>query len=326
MTRNMEDTDRFRFLLVEPDDDVAQEILAVLERLGLKADRVRGHLKAVALTEDVEYNCLLVASRGLDISGLELCALIRAREERRSLSPAYIILLGPQGDLVSVFSSQHDVDDYISGPWMDEELEWKVRRALRSMALCREFGASRMLDRETGLLTPEGLRTYLSEEVNRVGRREGWVSLSVLSVPGLNDLRISYGEGWMEWFKNGVWSSLRRQLRNYDRLASMENGMLCLVSPDLDEEGTRALLKRLGLAIGEYQFREDAARSERMALAARYLCVRVLGDYRQLGRTGDVLWNWLREKLEEPMSRGVMGYTGTVDLELSCSQTMQVEV
>jgi PleD family two-component response regulator len=325
MTRNMEDTDRFRFLLVEPDDDVAQEVLAVLERLGLKADRVRGHLKAVALTEDVEYNCLLVASRGLDISGLELCAMVRAREDRRSLSPAYIVLLGPQGDLVSVFSSQHDVDDYIPGPWMDVELEWKVRRALRAMTLCREVGASRMLDRETGLLTPEGLRTYLSEEVNRVGRREGWVSLSVLSVPGLNDLRISYGEGWMEWFKNGVWSSLRRQLRNYDRLASMTNGMLCLVSPDLDEEGTRALLRRLGNAIGEYQFHENAVQAERMTLAARYLCVRVLGDYRQLGRTGDVLWNWLREKLGEPMSRGVMGYTGTVDLELCCSQTMQVE-
>lgn len=325
MIRNMEDQQRFRFLLVEPDDDVAREIMVVLERLGLEADRVRGHLKAVALSEDVEYNCLLVSSQGLDISGFELCALIRARESRRSLSPAYIILLGPQGDLVSVFSSRDAVDDYISGPWMDVELEWKLRRALRAMTLCRDFGASRTLDRETGLMNSEGLRTYLYEEVNRVGRREGWVSLSVLSVPGLSDLRASYGEGWMEWFKNGIWTSLRRQLRNYDRLASMDNGMLCLVSPDLDEEGTRALLRRLGAAIGEYRFREEAFRGARMTLAARYLCVRVLGDFRQLGRTGDVLWNWLREKLEEPMAEGVMGHTGTVDLELRCAQSPQIE-
>jgi PleD family two-component response regulator len=326
MTYTLEDKEKFRFLLVEPDEDAALEIMAVLERLGLRADHVRGHLKAVALTEDVEYSCLLVASQGLDISGLELCALVRGRESRRSLMPSYIILFGPQGDLVSVFSSQHAVDDYIVAPWMEQELEWKIHRALRAMALCREFGVSRLLDRETGLLTEEGLRTFLYEEVNRVGRREGWISISVLSVPGLADLRSSYGDGWMEWFKNGIWVSLRRQLRNYDRLATMDNGVLCLVSPDLDEEGTRAMLARLGSAIAEYQFQEATDQNSRMSLAARYLCVRVLGDYRQFDRTGDVLWGWLRERVAEPVTEGVMGHTGTVDLELRCAKGPRVDV
>ena len=318
MTHPMEDREKFRFLLVEPDEDVAREIMALLDRLGLQADHVRGHLKAVALTEDVEYSCLLVASQGIDISGLELCALVRGRESRRSQAPSYIILFGSQGDLVPVFSSPHVVDDYVVGPWMDLELEWKVNRALRAMALCREYGASRELDRETGLLTSDGLRTFLYEEVNRIGRREGWVSMSVLSVPGLAELRTSYGDGWMEWFKNGIWSSLRRQLRNYDRLASMDNGVLCLVSPDLDEEGTRSMLARLGGVIGDYRFREEALQASRMKLAARYLCVRVLGDYRQFDRTGDVLWAWLGERIAEPMAEGVMGHTGSVDLELRC--------
>ena len=321
MTQTMEDKDRFTFLIVEPDDDVAREMNAVLERLDLKADHVRGHLKAVALTEDVAYDCLLVSSQGVDISGLELCAMIRAREARRSLTPAYIILVGPQADMLQVFSSRHDVDDCIAGPYMDVELEWKMRRALRAMALCRRYGASRLLDRETGLLTPEGLRIYLGEEVNRIGRREGWVSLSVLSVPGLADLRMGYGDGWMEWFKNGIWASLRRQLRNYDRLASMDNGFLCLVSPDLDEEGTRSMLARLGAAIGEYQFQDDVPVA-RMTLAARYLCVRVLGDYRQFERTSDVLWNWVCERMNEPVPEGVMGHTGAVDLELRCARTL----
>jgi PleD family two-component response regulator len=315
MTQTMEEKDRFTFLLVEPDEGLAREKRVVLERLGLRVDHVRGHLKAVALTEDTSYDCLLVASQGLDISGLELCAMIRAREARRSLTPAYIILTGPQAATVPVFSSRHEVDDYIVGPCLDLELEWRLGRALRAMSLCRKYGASRLLDRETGLLTPEGLRIYLGEEVNRIGRREGWVSLSVLSVPGLADLRFSYGDGWMEWFKSGIWASLRRQLRNYDRLASMDNGFLCLVSPDLDEEGTRSMLARLGAAIGEYQFQEDV-QTARMTLAARYLCVRVLGDYRQFERASDVLWGWLCDRMAEPVPEGVMGHTGAVDLEL----------
>lgn len=319
MNETPQDKDQFRFLLVEPDEDLAREMTAVLGRMGLHADHVRGHLKAVALSEDAEYNCLLVASRGFDISGLEFCSMVRAREARRCLSPAYVILAGPEEDLESIFSSPDDVDDYIVAPWMDAELEWKVRRALRAMTLCREFGSSRLLDTETGLLTREGLRTFLYEEVNRIGRREGWVSMSLLSVPGLGGLRASYGADWLEWFKGGIWKSLRRQLRNYDRLASMDNGFLCLISPDLDEEGTRLLLARLALVIRDYQFQEGPEESGRMALAARYLCVRVRGDYRQFGRTGDVLWNWLREKMAEPMSEGIMGYTGTVDLNLDCA-------
>jgi PleD family two-component response regulator len=321
MNQALEDKPQFRFLLVEPDEDVAHEMMVVLQRMGLHVDHTRGHLKAVALTEDTEYNGLLVASRGLDASGLELCALVRAREARRALSPAYILLLGPQEDLVPIFSRGHDVDDYMLGPWMDLELEWKIKRALRALTLCREYGASRLLDTETGLLTPEGIRTFLYEEVNRIGRREGWVSLSVLSVPGLASLRASYGEDWMQWFKSGIWSSLRRQLRNYDRLASMDSGVLILISPDLDEEGTRFLLRRLATVIDEYQFQEGPEPSTRFTLAARYLCVRVLGDYRQFARTGDVLWNWLREKMAEPMSEGIMGYTGTVDFDLRCSPT-----
>lgn len=239
MSTPPQEKDRFRFLVVEPDEDLAREMMIVLERLDVQVDHVRGHLRALALSEDTEYNCLLVASRGIDISGLELCALVRAREARRSLPPVYIILVGPEEDLVTVFTSSDDIDDYMLGTWMDLELEWKIKRGLRSMSLRREFGASRLVDAETGLLTPEGLRTFLHEEVNRIGRREGWLSMSILSVPGLGGLRVSYGEAWLEWFKGGIWSSLRRQLRNYDRLASMNNGFLCLISPDLNEEGTR---------------------------------------------------------------------------------------
>jgi len=322
MMASSQEQDRFRFLVIEPDEDLAREMMIVLDRLDVQVQHVRGHLKAVALSEDNEYDCLLVASRGIDISGLEFCALVRARETRRSLSPSYMILVGPEEDLVSVFTSSEDIDDYMLGPWMDLELEWKIKRALRAMALCREFGASRLLGTDTGLLTAEGLRAYLYEEVNRVGRREGWLSMSILSVPGLGGLRVSYGQAWLEWFTTGIWSSIRRQLRNYDRLASMDNGFLCLISPDLNEEGTRFLLGRLASVINEYQFQENTEQSTRVCLAARYLCVRVRGDYRQFGRTGDALWAWLRETMSEPMSEGIVGYTGTVDLSLELAPTL----
>jgi hypothetical protein len=102
----------------------------------------------------------------------------------------------------------------------------------------------------------------------------------------------------------------------------MDNGFLCLISPDLNEEGTRFLLARLASVISEYQFQENTEPSTHVTLAARYLCVRVRGDFRQFGRTGDTLWNWLREKMSDPMPEGIMGYTGTVDLNLEVAPTL----
>ena len=47
----------------------------------------------------------------------------------------------------------------------------------------------------------------------------------------------------------------------------------------------------------------------------------VFGDYRQFERTSDVLWNWVCERMNEPVPEGVMGHTGAVDLELRCART-----
>lgn len=316
MNAVFENYEQFRVLLVEPDEELAQDMMRVLQRSGADVDHVCGHLKALALSEDISYSCYLVATRGLDLSGLELCALIRGRESRRSIPPAYVALYGPEADHVAIFSSPHVVDDCMSSPSMDLELEWRIKRAMHSLSCRKELSAGCLLDADTGLLTQEGLRTFLHEEVNRLGRRQGCLSISVLSVPDLGGLRASYGADWLEWFSSGIWASLRRQLRNYDRLAAMENGYVCLISPDLEEEGTRSLLGRLASAIGEYQLRENEEPTTRISLAARYLCVRVLGDYRQFGRTGDVLWNWLLEKMAEPRPEGIMGYTGSVALNL----------
>lgn len=283
----------------------------------MHAEHVPGHLKAVARTEDEAYQCLLVAAQGRDISGAEFVALIRAREKRRSLPPVQIVLLGAGRDLVSLFSGAQDIDDYLSVPWMDVELEWKVKQALRR-SKAHGVDAAVLFEEGTGLLTAEGLRVFLYEEVNRVGRRQGWISLSMVSIAGLDGFKASYGRDWTEWFNAGVWSFLRRQLRNYDRLASLGEGLLCLVSPDLEEAGTRALLKRLSGAVDDYQLHDGLEQSMRISLAARYLCVQVLGDYRQFGRTGDALWNWVRARMGEPMPVGIFGCTGTVTVELEC--------
>ncbi|NCD24340.1 MAG: hypothetical protein EOL86_01920 [Deltaproteobacteria bacterium] len=316
MTFFTQDCQEYGVLVVHPDENQGREICAVVEELGLRAMHVTSHSKALALTEDDPWPCLIVAVQGLDISGLELCAMLRAREARRRARPAYVIMLGARSDLVPILSSDAGMDSYLVGPLLDLELGWQVKRAVRTLRLTGQGALEPVVDPTTGLLTPDGLKAFLFQEVNRVGRRHGWFSLSVLAIPDNAGLRASFGEDWLAWFKSGIWDYLRRQLRNYDRLAALNGEMLALVSPDLDARGTRALLGRLSGALDEYSFREPNGQGTGLELRARYLCVRVLGNYKQFDRTGEVLWTWLQTRLAEPLSPGIDGDSGRVALEL----------
>lgn len=316
MKISREDCQKYGVLVIDPDEDQARAIRAVVEGLGLRVMQVSSHSKAMALTEDSPWPCLIVAAQGPDISGLEFCAMLRAREARRRTRPAYVIMMGTRSDLVPIVSSEVGVDAYLVGPWMDLELAWKVKRAIRALRLTWNGELGRVVDPATGLLTQAGLKSFLFQEVNRVGRQHGWFSLSVLAIPDHPGLRASFGEDWLAWFKSGIWDYLRRQLRNYDRLAALDGGVLGLVSPDLDEAGTRALLARLDAALSEYSFRDPVSQGVNLELRARFLCVRVLGDYKQFGRTGEVLWAWLQCRIAAPLPPGIDGESGRVALEL----------
>lgn len=323
MTMQLPNQNPPRFVLVEPDEEIARDILHVLERHSVHAMRAVGHLQALALTEDHPVACMLIAARGIDIAGVDLCALIRSREDRRLGDSCYIVVYGLPADLEAVFVSPFHVDDCIAAPWSEAELHWKLSRAVRTVIGRRKSRASRHRDDGTGLLTPEGLEAFVHEEVNRVGRRHGWFSLSALSIRGLENLRASYGRTWLEWFTADIWIYLRRQLRNYDRLAAMGNGYLGLVSPDLDEQGTLNLLQRLSGSMSDFALHSAPDAASRLGLAARYLCVRVLGDYRQFDLAGDALWAWLRDNLHESPSAGVKGQIGTVSLTLDLESGFQ---
>lgn len=310
-----EEQTQFAVLVVNPDQDQGQEICATAQALGIHARLVSSHWQALALTEDENWPCLVVAVQGLDISGLEFCALLRAREARRQSPSAYVIVLGVQSDLPSVVSTETVIDAYLLEPWLDLELTWQFKRAERFWHLFGKISGA-LVDPSTGLLTPDGLKSFLFQEVNRVGRRRGWFSLSILAIANQGELRASFGVDWLAWFISGAWDYLRCQLRNYDRLAILGEGRLGLVSPDLDEHGTKALLVRLQASLHEYNFQDRGSQRGGLDFCAQYLCVQVLGSYKQFERSGTVLWSWLQDQVDRSPPVGVHGAVGRIGLEL----------
>lgn len=300
---------KYRFLLVA-EDSLSSELVDICARQDIQLDHAPNHLRAISAMDDTLYQGLLIAVAGQTISGLELCAMIRARENLRMSNPVYIILLGGPNDLVPILTQGSTADDYIIGAWLDLELEWKIRKAVKILDLLGSGPASQVLTANPNLLNADGLRTFLFEEVNRVGRRNGCMSISVIWLPDMAGLRASYGRDWITWFTSRVWAHIRRQLRNYDRLAVLDGGFLCLISPDLDEVGTGALLDRLNADLKNYQDHAHELADVPLLLSARYLCVCIESDYRTLEPSSETIWQWIQHRIAEPITTGVLGHTG----------------
>lgn len=300
----------FRILLVEPDDVACAYLLPLLAAHGASVDRVREGLQGFMRVQDEPYDAVWVAWHGLDIDGVTLCSMLRSLERRSAEVSRFVVLLGRDADREElVAAADCGADDYLVGSWLSTEIGWKLRLAREVVALRR---IAHVHAARGGLLSAQELRAFMAEEVNRVGRRSGWLSLAVLGIPALSGLQVSYGKTWTDWFADGVWASVRGRLRNYDRMGTLENGAVCLVAPDLDMAGVNGLLERLSRMVAEYHVAGVGA-SLPLALAARVLSVCIKASYAEFGAVADSLWSWLNEQAALSTSAGVFVFVGAAD-------------
>jgi PleD family two-component response regulator len=299
----------FRVLLVEPDDGAASALMPLLEGHGVAVDRIREGLRAFVRIQDEPYDAVWISWHGIDVGAAALCAMIRSHEQRRADVPRFLLILGRESDREEIVAQSEDADDFLVGEWTSREVAWKLRLAREMMSLRR---SARRLGTDAGMLTAQGLREFLGEEVNRLGRRGGWLSVAVLGLPALAGLRVSYGEAWTAWFESGIWASVRNRLRNYDRMGTLEGGAVCLVAPDLDLAGMSGLVERLSRMVAEYSVAENT-HAQALALAVRSLSVRVRGSYPQFATIADSIWRWVEEQARQPLSEGVLAFVGEAD-------------
>jgi len=120
-------------LIVEDEPDVAYLIKHALERSGsARAEIVStGHAALGAVAEQPPD--LLILDLNLPgLSGLELCRILRARQDTRRLP--IIMLTARTGEDDRVAGLDTGADDYITKPFSVKELSARVRSALRRLA------------------------------------------------------------------------------------------------------------------------------------------------------------------------------------------------
>ena len=117
-------------LFIEDDDNIRLALKMTLEDEGYRVIEAPDGLSGVSAFANVEPDLVLLDLRLPDISGFEVCRLIRAK----SLVP--IIMVTAQTDTHDLVAGlEAGADDYVTKPVVPKELAARIRAALRRVHL-----------------------------------------------------------------------------------------------------------------------------------------------------------------------------------------------
>lgn len=305
---NTQDSDNPRgvVLLIESDPNLARGMELDLSRQGLDVLLSGSHLKALSILEDREdVDIVLVMAEPTDIGGFDFIHLLRHRNRFAGHCPQVIVIASSES-FERFPSDDSGFDDYLLRPYFSGELAWRVNKALRTVRFKKREAASHLLDQTTTIHTITGLKLALHEELNKISRKKGVLSLMLFLFKGLETIALNHGNMMVQWLERDIAMTLRISLRSYDRLGRLETGGYCLIAPDVGSANAHLLADRLAERVR--QWNADAARHSpiQIPISMAVHTVTVFPDFlpHHLEAAAQTLWAWINhqgmEALAEP--------------------------
>ncbi len=240
-----------RLLFISSQEEVFKAVHMSLSCIEVDVAFSRGHLRGLTILDNTKFDIVLAQAKETDIDGLEFAKLLRDRESKGLYPENYIILFGDDKIKDEVFSSSHDVDDFILYPFYGPELIWRVKRGLFYLQRLTQIKQDLIVDPSTDLLTPEGFFINLKNEINRTSRHRGFFSVLIIILRELGEVKLNFGDEWTEWIQKSFTEHLKNILRNYDDISKLQDNKFIILASDTDYTGLNGLANRLRK---EYEF------------------------------------------------------------------------
>jgi diguanylate cyclase (GGDEF)-like protein len=243
-------------ILIAEDELVNRMILArTLEGWGYDVEQVEDGDKALERLSQEDAPTLAIIDwmmPGLD--GPEVCKAIR--ESGPSLY-RYLILLTARTeteDLVHGLSS--GADDFLSKPFVKEELRARLRTGQRILALQNELIDAREAlryqatrDALTGVLNRGTLMQRMQEELQRTERTGGGLGVALFDLDHFKNVNDTFGHLAGDEVLRQVTERVSNELRQYDALGRYGGEEFIALFPEISEVGLINACERLRAAI-----------------------------------------------------------------------------
>lgn len=176
---------------------------------------------------------------GLD--GPEVCRAVRAAQGEHY---TFILLLSARSDKDEIVEGlEAGADDYLTKPFHDAELQWRLRAGARIVELETKLTAALEQQRKqashdalTGLRNRRSILECLQENLDRSAREGAPIGVVIADVDHFKSINDAYGHGVGDQVLTEVAARLQRGVRNYDALGRYGGEEFVVILPGCDEE------------------------------------------------------------------------------------------
>jgi len=188
-------SDKIRYsdeLVVVVDDEefVREPIVAMLERLGFRAEAAASAQEALERLIKTEATFLLTDIRMPGhVDGLEL--IRQAKHQNPDMCAIAMTGHSKEFNYVEVINA--GATDFVNKPFSIEELEAKIKRAIIERNTRHELNRLSITDSLTGLYNQRHFYTRLKEEMARSGRQKHGLALVLFDLDDFKQYNDSYG-------------------------------------------------------------------------------------------------------------------------------------
>ena len=282
-----------KILVVEPDEELAGELAEVLKKNGVSATMVSSHYKALAVLEDEWFPLILISADDTGIDGAEFCRIYRRRIMESKGGASYLMLMGQEWQRVPICEAMVPADDFIIRPFLDCELKWRISAGLRTLRHVHVLEELVYLDPETGALNQAGLQKVLLDEINRVGRKKGWLTIAVLDLARRHWMEVNQGRTLLTTARKKTIKLLAEFLRSHEHTGLIDNERICIILVDCDFQCAKGFFNRIRSQLEKLDMPFASGLSPDLELDGIFQSTLVDTEGGTSRKCFDYLWMWI---------------------------------
>lgn len=165
-------------LVVDDEDAIRDPIVEMLIHLGFPADSADSAEDALQKLNKKSYAFMLTDIKMPEMDGLELIKYVKKDQP----DVCAIAMTGYSKDYQYMDVVNAGASDFINKPFLIEELEAKIRRAIIERSIKEELNRLSITDSLTGLFNQRHFYSRLNEEIVRARRQKNQLAMILLDL------------------------------------------------------------------------------------------------------------------------------------------------
>jgi two-component system chemotaxis response regulator CheY len=207
-----------------------------------------GNKVLTLLEQNPKLQILLIDWSMPGLNGIELCKILKS--EKNILR--YVVMLTSKSGTKSVVEAMEaGADDYLTKPFVPEELKVRIRAGCRILEQEKKLQIYANYDSLTGIYNRRMILSHLKNEWSRSNREKGNVFTCILDLDHFKKINDTHGHEVGDQALKLFCDIVNEQIRPYDYFGRYGGEEFMLVMPMADQHDCLFIAERIRVAIAE---------------------------------------------------------------------------